>query len=451
MRAGGSRPEKSPKGLQGLFIMSTGDKIFIGPKKKIALVCSGGATKAGAFHLGVALALQEQGFHFVGGRAPTDGTAYTPKPMDISTYVGSSAGSLVATYLAAGYSLDNIFNSFLGRTSEDPGDNYPQPLPRLTYQKMFRLRPGLARENLEQLMFFRRIFTSLLRGEWEALVQFKWIKASGIFSTAGIEQYVREEVLSSNRFQDYISDLFICGTQLNHSRKVVFGKYSYQPPPHDLTCQYDNDIPISEACAASTALPFIFSPYPIKNKDGTEIHFIDGEVRDTLSTHVAVDAGADLVIASHTHQPYHWVKEIGSLTEHGLPAIIIQSIYLLVEQKINNHIHAKQTQRNAIQAVNQYCKQQGVGEDHRKRIQQILEAELHHRLDVDTIYIHPSPTDSQMFFNEHFSLAPKRMTEVVRSGFRAAIDTLRKYDFADRDTAPHSVKVDSGVATGSSR
>ena len=41
---------------------SATDKNFIGPKRKIAFVCSGGAAKAGAFHLGVALALRELGF-----------------------------------------------------------------------------------------------------------------------------------------------------------------------------------------------------------------------------------------------------------------------------------------------------------------------------------------------------------------------------------------------------
>src|SRR6185436_18949984 len=87
----------------------------IGHKRKIAFVCSGGATKAGAFHLGVALALQEQGFKFYGGLIPRDAAARPPGPMEISTFVGSSAGSIISTYLAAGYSIDNIFNSFLGR------------------------------------------------------------------------------------------------------------------------------------------------------------------------------------------------------------------------------------------------------------------------------------------------------------------------------------------------
>ena len=416
------------------------ERIQIGHKKKIAFVCSGGATKAGAFHLGVALALHEQGFKFLGGTAPSPGTARTPDPMEISTYVGSSAGSIISTYLAAGYSLENIFNSFLDRKPTDPIDAIPKILPSLTYQRMFKLRPGLAKEQMGQLGLFRNILTGLVQGNWEAILQFKWLKTTGIFSTSGLEQFMREDVLPTNKFQDYMADLFIVASQLNHSRKVVFGKYNYQPPPHDLTCQYDNDVAISDACAASTSLPFIYAPYPIKNKNGKMMYYIDGEIRDTLSTHVAMDAGADLVFASYTHQPYHFMKEIGSLTDHGLPAILIQSIYLLIEQKINNHIHSSQVQKNAIDAVSRYCKQQDVSEDHRRRIMEIMEAELHHRSDVDTIYIHPNPADSQMFFGEHFSLSPKKLAALVKSGFKAAIDTLRKYEFADKKKEKSAIR-----------
>ncbi len=426
--------------------MAVTDRISIGPKRKIAFVCSGGATKAGAFHLGVALGLQEQGFRFFGGVLDPNAPVRTPGPMEISTYVGSSAGSIISSYLAAGYSLDNIFNSFLGRKTADPQDMIPKVLPRLTHPKMFKLRSELAREQLKQVLMFRNLASDLFQGKWEAILQFRWLKSTGIFSTSGIEQYLREEVLPSNRFQDYLADLFIVATQLNHSRKVVFGKYSYQPPPHDLTCQYDNDVPISEACAASTALPFIFAPYPIRNAKGNNIAYVDGEIRDTLSTHVAVDAGADLIFASYTHQPYHFKKEIGSLTEHGLPAILIQSIYLLIEQKVNQYVHNKQTQRQAIEAVARYCRQSGVSDDHRRRILEILESELHHRTDVDTIYIHPDPADAQMFFGEHFSLSARRLADIVRSGFRAAVNTVRAYDFADRAQRPRPIDTRSGAS-----
>lgn len=427
---------KYPEGMENQSQVSE-PKIKIASKKKIAFVCSGGATKAGAFHLGVALALQEQGFKFFGGMTHPSGQNRCPEPMEISTYVGSSAGSIISSYLAAGYSLDNIFDSFLGRKSSlDPSELQPKVLPRLTYQKMFKIKPGLAMEQLSQFTRIRQLFSDLVDGSWESLIHLKWLKMAGFFSTSGIEQYMREEVLPSNRFEDYLADLFIVATQLNHSRKVVFGKYSYQPPPHDLTCQYDNDVGISDACAASVALPIIFAPHGIKNRNNQLIYYIDGEIRETLSTHVAVDAGADLVIASYTHQPYHGLGELDSLTDHGLPAVAIQAIYLLIEQKIKNHIYNKKIQRNAIQAVSEYCKSNGISEQHRHQICQILEVQLHHRMNVDSIYIHPKPTDSQIFFGEHFSLSPKKMTEIVKSGFRAAIDTLRKYDFADRTTNP---------------
>ena len=82
-------PGSSTQGLK------KGQITKIGPKRKIAFVCSGGATKAGAFHLGVALALQERGFRFFGGLAPPAGESKLPGPMEISTYVGSSAGSII--------------------------------------------------------------------------------------------------------------------------------------------------------------------------------------------------------------------------------------------------------------------------------------------------------------------------------------------------------------------
>lgn len=416
------------------------DRTKITPKKKIALVCSGGATKAGAFHLGVALGLQEHGFRFSGGLL-TAGTAPRPsEPMEISTFVGSSAGSVICSYLAAGYSLENIFNSFIGRKPTDPRDAVPKILPKLTYPTMLKLRPGLAREQLSQLALLKTIIAGVLRGDLEAILELRWIKMTGLFTTAGVEQFLREEVLPSNRFVDYASDLFIVGTQLNHSRKVVFGKYSYSPPAHDLTCQYNNDVSISQACAASSSLPFIYSPYSIKHGGSEEeTHYVDGEIRDTLSTHVAMDAGCDLVFASYTHQPYHWQKEIGSLTNHGLPAILIQSIYLVIEQKVNQYIYYKESHRSAIRAIEKYCEQVGLPEEHSKRILGILESELHHRRGVDTIYIHPNPSDSKMFFGEHFSLSPKKLSDLVRSGFRAATETLKRYEFADRVVTPKVV------------
>jgi predicted acylesterase/phospholipase RssA len=404
----------------------------IDSKRKIAFVCSGGATKAGAFHLGVALALQEQGFKFLGGMAPHVGAPPPRQPMEISIYVGSSAGSIISSYLAAGYSLDNIFNSFLGRTPTEEELPFCQPkiLQKLTYPKMFKLaNKGKLFNQMHQLKKFRHAIFDLLEGNWQSLIEFRWLKLSGIFSTAGIESYMREDVLLSNQFHEYLADLFIVATQLNHSKKIIFSKHRFESPANDCYYQYDNTASISDACAASTALPVIFAPHCIRGLDQQETYYIDGEIRETLSTHVAIDAGADLIIASYTHQPYHVPAGHPSLSEYGLPTIIVQSIYLLIEQKIRSRASLKQSYKNTVDSVSNYCKEQGITDSVRLGICQIIEKELNFRKEVNTIYIHPNPEDSHMFFGEHFTLSPKKMTEIVKTGFRAAIDTLRKYEF----------------------
>lgn len=421
------------------FKGSARKKIQIGPKKKIAFVCSGGAAKAAAFHLGVALAMKEQGFQFRGGTRQNP-SVKTSSPLEISTYVGSSAGSLICTFLAAGYTLDNIFNSYLSREPKYPEDRLPKVLTRLSYQELFKMRPELVKEQVGFLLNIKKTVTGFLQGDWESVMKLDWIKVNGLFSTRGLEKYLRNDVLPTNRFEELDPDLFIVATQLNHSRKVVFGKVQYEPPPEDITCQYECEIPISDAVAASTSLPPIFAPYPLKNKNGKSVSYIDGEIRDTLSTHVAVDHGADLVIASYTHQPYHFQKQVGSLTDYGLPLILIQSIYLMVEQKINAHVTNERQKSEALDSVSKYCTRVGISDAHRKGILKILETELHHRAGVDRIYIHPQVSDAEMFFGQHFNLSPKRMAEYVRCGFRSAIDVLSNYEFTSSKPAENEKK-----------
>lgn len=413
-------------------------QIKISSKKRIGLVCSGGGSKAGAFHIGVALALRERGFKFYGGILDNSKPAQPPGPMDVSIYVGSSAGSIIASCLAAGYTLDSIVDSFVAKeASQEPHPLTNRPLPKLTYQKMFRINPSAATSQLKQLLKLKNLASGLMQGDIGSFIEFKWLKMNGIFSTSGLESFMREEVLPLNAFQDYPADLFITGTKLNHSRKVVFGKYSYTPPPEDLTCEYNSDVSISEACAASTALPPVFSPFSITQKDGVTHAYIDGEVRDTLSTHVAVDAGADLIFASYTHQPYHLHSDFGSLADHGVAHIAVQSIYLMVEQKINQYIHSKKKAEHVYDAVNRYCRENNdISDSHRTKILEIVEKELDYKMNVDIIYIHPRPDDAQMFMREHFSLSPKKMASIVRSGFKAATEMLSKYSFEDYKDEP---------------
>lgn len=419
-------------------------KIKVTGKKKISLVLSGGGTKAGAFHLGVALALQEHGFTFRGGKKGSAAARVTDNPLEISSYIGSSAGSIISCYLAAGYTLEAIIDSFLTKKSDISPGTPPHEMPKLTYQKMFRIRPEIAKEQLSQLFQLKDFATQLFTGDWEKLFLFNLIKFSGIFSISGLEEFLRKEVLPTNSFHDLAAELFCVSAHLNSSRKAVFGSLKLPAPPHDPTCTYFTDVSVSDACAASAALPFIYAPHHITFPDGSETAFIDGETRETLSSHIAVDSGADLVIASYTHQPYHFTKELGSLVSQGLPAILIQSLYLIIEQKISHHRHTKKVHRQAIQTIDRICREENLSHSTRAKVMDALKAELHFNENVDIIYIHPKSTDTRMFIREHFTLSPNKMSDIVRSGFRATIDTLRKYEFIDRPKLKPASKVPAG-------
>ncbi|MBS1959151.1 MAG: patatin-like phospholipase family protein [Bdellovibrionales bacterium] len=397
-------------------------------KKKIALVLSGGGTKAAAFHIGVAYALKENGFEFYHG-LQNDQNISTPSARTIQTYVGTSGGSFIASVLAAGYSLENISASFLNQKPLDDARFHPRPLPQLGYKSMFRIRPEIAKEQASNFLMIKNVMGALMDGKFPSLLQLKWLRMTGIFSTAGLEQFIREEVMPSNRFEDYRPELFIVGTQLNNSRKVVFGKTAYPPPPHDPRCEYWTHIKISDAIAASASLPVIFAPYAIPNIEGEAHYFMDGEIRETLSTHVAVDSGADLVLTSYSHQPYRYKKEIGSLTTLGLPAIVIQGIYILIEQKINSTYESYRSKKTAMNEVFRYCKEAGVDQGHVDSIMQILEKELHQKQDIDIIPIHPDPSDTKTFLAEHFSLSPKKLADVVKAGYKAGMTRLAEFEF----------------------
>ncbi len=390
-------------------------------KKKIALVLSGGGIKAAAFHLGVCLALQEKGFKFAGGTKEMVRQRFDDKdPLTIRLYVGSSAGAFVASILAAGYSVESLINAFqLGSgttpTFEKSDLRYLKPL---SYRDIFNLNSSGLLKFIPRTLMEKALVT----GGVESFLK-NGLKLNGLFSTKGLETYLRKEVFLDNDFARLGVDLFIIGTQLNHTRKAIFGNFpeSYKTE----NTKYINYASISEAVAVSTSLPPVFSPYGIKRPDGKVLHYYDGEIRDTLSTHVAADYGADLVISSFSIQPYHYTKEMGSLHNYGIPLIANQALYQVVQQKIARHIQYKNDIRCIHNTVNQYFKDHNLPDEDRKKVLEIIEEKSNYRPEVDYIYISPRPQNYEMFFVDHFSLNPEILARIVRIGFKSGINALR--------------------------
>lgn len=392
-------------------------------KKKLGLVLSGGGIKAAAFHIGVCLALKEKGFQFAGGSKEIARQKYpADSPRTFRLYVGSSAGAFVSACLASGYEPESLVNAFQLGSGETPtyDESDLRFLRPILYRSLFSMNGRRMLRFLPDVLLKK----SLVRGGLEAFVK-NGFKLNGLFTTKGIESFLRKEALVDNEFSRLGAELYIVATQLNHSRKAIFGNF---PEAYKTAnTKFINDSTISEAVAASTALPPVFAPYGIK-EGKKEIFYYDGEIRETLSSHIAADHGCDMIISSYSVQPYHYTEEMGSLHHYGIPVIINQALYQVIEQKIQKHIEWQSNLRQIHKEIDRYCLSKQIPEEHREKILEIIRQKVNFRPEVDSIYIHPRPQDYEMFFVDHFSLNPVILERIVKIGFRAAITVLRRYN-----------------------
>lgn len=380
--------------------------------KKIALVLSGGVVKAAAWHLGVTLALEELGFSLKSNKNSSPSQDLNQKSLEIGTYVGSSAGAMICVFLAAGYTPQDVIHATLGIKGSK--------LKGISYKDMFYIkRPDLKAPrgglyyNLDGLPILLR---NLIRPV---------VSIPGFFSTEGVRQYLLHNVIEKDTFEDFAADLFIVATQLDHSRKVIFSKYNYPNPSHDSTSVYYTGTNVSHAAAASMSVPPFYCPYPIKNLHTNGIdYYIDGEIRETLSTHVAEDNGCEVIISSWTHTPYHFHDEVGSLINYGLPSIAIQSIYLMIQKKIVASRAERAKAIDIIDTVNDYMKMEKFSQTHRREIMAILQRKLNINPKVKLIDIYPNHHDYKLFFANSFSLNSKVSAHAVEAGYKRTMQIL---------------------------
>ena len=371
-------------------------------KKKIGFVCSGGAVKAAAFHVGVAMALENIGFQFLGREQEGSGGPFNVNASrTVQTYVGSSAGALVAVYLAQGGKLKDLQASFAKGSSTDA-------IPGLKYWEMLSPRVKSASD----LLGFDKLLSGLFRSK----------SIPSPFSTEGVAKYLKSHVIHSDRFDELASELFIVGTELNRPTKTVFGKY--KSVPEEQHVEYRNDVLISDASAASMSLPPLYHPYQIEI-EGKKRYYYDGEIREPLSSHIARDVGCDLIICSYTHQPLRLPADSDEIAKGGVYSISLQAIYQVIEQKIQHARGTRHRERALVDDVRGFFKEKKLPADLCDELIARLERRLNYRRDVDYIYIFPRPSDQEMFLLPHFSLDRAKTEKIVRKGYLAAMTALK--------------------------
>lgn len=363
------------------------------------------------------MALEELGFTMKSNRNTAGDSLGIKRPLEIGTYVGSSAGAMIGIFLACGYTPQEIINGAFGL--------HKSSMDRITYKHMFHFHKRKFKPKNKDLYHPLEDFPSVIKKVLNPFLGFP-----GLFSTEGVRQYLLNGILENDSFEDMIPDLFIVGTQLDHSQKTIFSRYNYPNPNHDSTAFYQTGVKISDAAAASMSVPPFYAPFPIENPRTNEIdYYIDGEIRETLSTHVAEDNGCDIIISSWTHTPYHYHDEVGSLINYGLTSIMIQSIYLIIQKKIVSNRAKRATAFDILDSVSEYMKQEKFTTSQRTGILDILERKLNVNTKVKLIDIYPDHHDYKLFFANSFSLNPKSASHAVKAGYKRAMQVLSQPEF----------------------
>ncbi len=351
----------------------------------IALVLGGGGITGAAYHLGVLNAMNS-----MSERASVN---------HFDLYVGTSAGAVVAACLANGISPEDLILANLGHPTAT--------LPAIGADEIMSPdRKGLLRSAvrwpLGVLGALRRYighpFTTSIIDAFGALAEGL---PEGMYTTDGTERYLRDLLKAPGRSNDFSQTrrkLLITATDLDTAERVVFGDEA-------------SEVAISEAAAASTAIPLLYSPRTIG--DGT---YMDGALRSTTNIDVAIAHGAKLVVCVNPLVPYVHHGHGLLPTATGLPSRHIA-------QKGFPHI-AAQTFRIMAQA----------------QVERELQLITTAHPDVDIILIEPRRDDEHLFV---FNLMDYGSRErVARHAFETvAIDLVTRFPDYKKICDRHGVKL----------
>ncbi|MFN8497719.1 MAG: patatin-like phospholipase family protein [Anaerolineae bacterium] len=334
---------------------------------KTALVLAGGGLTGAVYEMGALRAIDDL-------LVELDATQF-----DI--YVGTSAGALVCSFLANGISPGEMIRGVEGQHPYFRGPK-PAELFNLNVEEMLL---GVGRLPLVTLRALRYYLQHVRdTSPTDVLLSMSEVLPSGIYDNSTLAHYMHETLIAAggtDDFRELERELYIVATDIDTGARVVFSR--------------DNPAaPISRAVAASSAVPILYKPVRIGDRD-----YMDGGVRGPASLDVAIERGATLVVVVNPSVPLDNEKRSGGpfsladryrISRKGVSAIGAQVYRTLFHAGLQYHL--KQVQRQ--------------------------------HPEVTFILIEPSPTDTTMFFFNAMRYS-SRMT-IAQHGYESVTLNLAK-------------------------
>ena len=319
-------------------------------RHKIGLAVAGGGPIGGIYELGALRALEEL----------IDGMTLTR----LDAYVGVSSGAIMAASLANRIDTAEMCRILLS------AENAEHP-----FHPGIFLKPALGEFALRLAQLPRvlgAVAASMIRNPFstklaDSIGKFGALLPTGLFDNNEVERFLRKLFTiggRSNDFRELDRPLSVVAVEIDTGQTVLFGGPGY------------DDVPISKAIQASSALPGLYPPVVIKGR-----HFVDGALKRTLNASVVLEAGVDLVIGLNPLVPYDanralamGKRKLPSLVKSGLPAVLSQMFRSLLQSRMQVGL-AKYDQKY----------------EH-----------------SDLLLIEPDPDDAKMFFTNEFSFASRQ-------------------------------------------
>jgi predicted acylesterase/phospholipase RssA len=225
---------------------------------------------------------------------------------------------------------------------------------------------------------------------------------SGLYTGSGIERYVRKVLSDPDRTDDFrllANELYIAAADLDTCERIVFGAEGW------------DDVPISTAVRASTALPMLYKPVKVKERE-----LIDGGVLSTTNLDIAVGAGAKFILVVNPLVPYvndfeqRTATVTGSrarrISDMGFAQIGYQTFKLLAYQRLHEMARGWEERYPG----------------------------------VDIVLIEPEPNDDLMFETPIMNYASR--VDIARHGFQSVTFKLAgDYPRFKRICARHGIEI----------
>lgn len=350
-------------------------------RDKTALVLGGGGFTGGVYEIGALRAL--------------DLLAVNSTVNNFDVYVGTSAGAFIAALCANGVTPDEMMKVVTGQGNlpfkdVDLGDLLHLNL--LEFARKGALMPlraiSVARQLISQPGGVSLM--DVVMGLADGL-------PSGLYTGDGIEKYL-EKVLSepgrTDSFSKLDCELYLTATDLDTCERVVLG------------VDGSDDVPISTAVRASGALPMVYAPVKVHDRE-----LIDGGMVSTTNLDIAIHAGAKMVVVINPIVPF--INDFASTV---------------------TTLHGRRPRRVSDMGFAQIGYQVFKLVAH-QRLHELAKSWEERYPGVDIVLIEPEPNDELMFQTSMMSFTSR--VEIARHGFQSVTRKLageyeRYQDVAER-------------------